>query len=164
MEAKHIKTGKLYSVINDNVTNCTNAHDGQRMVLYQDKDSGRLFVRDWGEFQLKFEVAPLHDQKLSQKEFKSAFELSSTHEQHEALHKFSNSIEREKEMHTLKMLTAINSEIFNTKIDDIFSPENVQSRLSAYAKLMDELRLKPLTCKGEVDNISYQVGNNEDQD
>ena len=51
------KTGKLYNVISYDVTNATNAQDGQYMVLYCCENDGKreLFVRDSLEFMEKFE-------------------------------------------------------------------------------------------------------------
>lgn len=48
----HKKTGNTYTVITSNVINCTNAQDGQQMVLYT-KD-GMWFVREKKEFEEKF--------------------------------------------------------------------------------------------------------------
>ena len=48
----HKKTGNVYTVITSNVINCTNAQDGQQMVLYT-KD-GMWFVREKKEFEEKF--------------------------------------------------------------------------------------------------------------
>lgn len=48
----HKKTGNIYNVITSNVINCTNAQDGQQMVLYT-KD-GMWFVREKKEFEEKF--------------------------------------------------------------------------------------------------------------
>jgi len=49
----HLKTGNTYYVL-DNVLNCTNKSDGQKMVLYTDGTT--LFVREKEEFWNKFEV------------------------------------------------------------------------------------------------------------
>jgi len=53
-QAKNIKNKQLYQVLDVNVANCTNANEGQRMVLYQ-KD-GVKFVREFSEFIEKFEL------------------------------------------------------------------------------------------------------------
>lgn len=57
------KTGKLYVVTDDHVTNCTNANDGQIMVEYrplmgQERTPGRIpkYVREFNEFHEKFEL------------------------------------------------------------------------------------------------------------
>lgn len=50
----HIKSGDIYTVIDRSITNATNGDaDGQMMVLYHNK-AGRLFVREQGEFAVKF--------------------------------------------------------------------------------------------------------------
>lgn len=48
------KNGKLYSVIGQAI-NCTNAQDGQRMVIYELPGCDFTFVRCLYEFQEKFE-------------------------------------------------------------------------------------------------------------
>lgn len=57
---RHKKTGQLY-VAACIATNCTNAQDGERMVLYRKKTdlttSARWFVREIEEFLEKFEPA-----------------------------------------------------------------------------------------------------------
>jgi hypothetical protein len=50
---KHIKSGDIYTVINNTIINTTNANDGELMVLYHNKD-GKLFVREIIEFHEKF--------------------------------------------------------------------------------------------------------------
>ena len=52
LPAVHKKTGNIYFILR-HVTNCTNAQDGQEMILYMNKE-GRLFVRDSDEFFEKF--------------------------------------------------------------------------------------------------------------
>lgn len=53
----HKKTGKEYTILDDNIINCTNANDQERMVLYVNNDDiSRLFVRKYEEFLEKFEV------------------------------------------------------------------------------------------------------------
>lgn len=52
-QVKNIKTGRVYYVIDDNVTNATNKDDGTRMVLYA--RDGNWYVREYEEFNLKFE-------------------------------------------------------------------------------------------------------------
>ena len=49
--ATHRKTGNTYKVIGDTL-NCTNAQDGQVMVLYERE--GKTFVRELSEFLDKF--------------------------------------------------------------------------------------------------------------
>lgn len=50
------KKGTYYLLLNDNVKNCTNANDGQIMVLYKSEDEPELFfVREKEEFFIKFE-------------------------------------------------------------------------------------------------------------
>ncbi|XDD48585.1 hypothetical protein AB3N60_19285 (plasmid) [Leptospira sp. WS39.C2] len=53
---RHKKTGNLYLVIED-VKNCTNANDGQRMFYYCEygKENPLKFVREKSEFLEKFE-------------------------------------------------------------------------------------------------------------
>jgi hypothetical protein len=55
----HIKTGVEYEVITDAI-NCTNARQGERLIVYRKKDrtskDGHLtFVRSFKEFDKKFE-------------------------------------------------------------------------------------------------------------
>ena len=50
------KKGTLYELLNDSVINCTNANDGQIMVMYKSLDNPKLiFVREKQEFFVKFE-------------------------------------------------------------------------------------------------------------
>lgn len=51
----HFKTGKYYQVIGL-AENCTNANDGQIMVIYRPNDpfSTSTYVRDYNEFISKF--------------------------------------------------------------------------------------------------------------
>ena len=53
MRFRNKKNQKLYTVLNMDVINCTNAVDGQQMVLYT--IDGLQFVREYGEFMEKFE-------------------------------------------------------------------------------------------------------------
>ena len=49
------KNGNLYEVIREDVINCTNANDGQIMVMYKSLNNPeKLFVREISEFQNKF--------------------------------------------------------------------------------------------------------------
>ena len=52
-EVIHKKTCSRYFVINKSIRNCTNAQDGQMMVMYKNKD-GNIFVREAEEFWEKF--------------------------------------------------------------------------------------------------------------
>ena len=53
---KNKKKGTYYVLLNDNVKNCTNANDGQIMVLYRSEDEPDLyFVREKNEFFIKFD-------------------------------------------------------------------------------------------------------------
>lgn len=45
---KHVKTGRIYSILNDYIINTTNAHEGGPMVLYT--DGKQEFVRTAAEF------------------------------------------------------------------------------------------------------------------
>lgn len=45
---KHVKTGRIYSILNDYIINATNAHEGGLMVLYT--DGKQEFVRTAAEF------------------------------------------------------------------------------------------------------------------
>lgn len=63
MDYIHLKTGKIYDVVSLDVTNATNAQDGQRMVVYIGNlrnGSGKkgVFVREYEEFQKKFRPKP----------------------------------------------------------------------------------------------------------
>lgn len=62
---ENIKTGVLYEVVNDNVTNRTNANDGQKMILYKDV-KGNPYVREEKEFHEKFKPAKEHTMYLAQ--------------------------------------------------------------------------------------------------
>lgn len=57
---RHKRTGQLYVAVTV-ATNCTDAQDGERMVLYRKKSelttSTRWFVREIEEFLEKFEPA-----------------------------------------------------------------------------------------------------------
>ncbi|MDO5306092.1 MAG: hypothetical protein Q4E87_11005 [bacterium] len=53
MKYRNLKKGTVYEVLQTDVINCTNAQDGQRMVLYT---NGELtFCREENEFYQKFE-------------------------------------------------------------------------------------------------------------
>jgi hypothetical protein len=52
---RHIKSGTLYQVIEDNVVDATNGEHKKAMVLYKHVDAEQLYVRDWVEFMEKFE-------------------------------------------------------------------------------------------------------------
>ena len=50
------KKGTYYELLSDNIINCTNANDGQIMVMYKSLDNPKLtFVREKEEFFIKFE-------------------------------------------------------------------------------------------------------------
>lgn len=52
---KHLKTGNIYTMLRDDIINCTNANDEQIMVLYKREDKpDLLFVREKEEFYKKF--------------------------------------------------------------------------------------------------------------
>ena len=54
---KNIKNQNIYEVIREDVINCTNANDGEVMVLYKSEKSPDLvFVREKSEFLQKFEL------------------------------------------------------------------------------------------------------------
>ena len=54
---RNIKNGNLYEVIREDVINCTNANDGQVMVMYKSTEHPELlFVREKSEFHIKFEA------------------------------------------------------------------------------------------------------------
>ena len=53
MKYRNLKKDTVYEVLQTDVINCTNAQDGQRMVLYT---NGELtFCREENEFYQKFE-------------------------------------------------------------------------------------------------------------
>ncbi len=58
MEYIHLKSKKIYDVVSLDVTNATNAQDGQRMVVYigdkRDGSGKSIFVREFNEFNEKF--------------------------------------------------------------------------------------------------------------
>jgi hypothetical protein len=52
---RNIKNGNLYEVVREDVINCTNATDGEVMVLYKSEEHPEmLFVREKTEFYIKF--------------------------------------------------------------------------------------------------------------
>ena len=51
--AVHLKTGNEYTVVGEAI-NCTNAQDGQHVVIYTRE--GQTFVREVHEFQNKFKA------------------------------------------------------------------------------------------------------------
>ena len=51
---KNKKNNLIYEIV-DEVINCTNDRDGQRMYLYKPANKNLLFVRDIKEFHEKFE-------------------------------------------------------------------------------------------------------------
>jgi len=55
---KHIKSGRIYYVLSDNIINATNEQDGQIMVCYigdkKDNNGCGVFVREKNEFTHKF--------------------------------------------------------------------------------------------------------------
>lgn len=54
---KNNKNGNMYVVIHPDITNCTNANDGQKMVLYNkvdDRYGKEPYVRETNEFLQKF--------------------------------------------------------------------------------------------------------------
>lgn len=55
---RHEKTGHKYVRLGV-ATNCTNAQDGQKMVLYKRADTdGPIFAREFNEFYEKFTMIP----------------------------------------------------------------------------------------------------------
>jgi len=58
---RHIKTGKLYIVLNMGVVNCTNAQEDQVMVAYKNRDFNYVFVREKEEFLAKFELTDIDE-------------------------------------------------------------------------------------------------------
>lgn len=52
---RNIKNGNIYDVIREDVINCTNANDGDVMVLYKSENyPDKIFVREKNEFYVKF--------------------------------------------------------------------------------------------------------------
>lgn len=52
---RNLKNGKIYDVIREDVINCTNANDGEVMILYKNMDyPDKIFVREKSEFYVKF--------------------------------------------------------------------------------------------------------------
>ena len=45
----HLKSGKIYVILDEDVINCTNSAHDVEMVLYMN-DEGKLFVREKEEF------------------------------------------------------------------------------------------------------------------
>ena len=54
----HKKTGNVYSIVHDNVIECTNGREDRKYVVYQN-EAGMLFCREAGEFWQKFDLAHL---------------------------------------------------------------------------------------------------------
>jgi hypothetical protein len=54
LKARHLKSGKTYTIVNDSVINATNKNNDELMVLYT--DDTRFFVRECEEFFEKFEI------------------------------------------------------------------------------------------------------------
>jgi len=54
MNYKNKKNGSIYTALNYEIINATNAQDGEKMVLYTDNKGG-LYVREYREFMMKFE-------------------------------------------------------------------------------------------------------------
>ena len=53
-EVKHIKTGKIYRMYQDDAICSTNSNAGTRLVIYTDGIT--TFVRDYNEFYEKFKL------------------------------------------------------------------------------------------------------------
>lgn len=52
---RNLKNSKIYDVIREDVINCTNANDGEVMILYKNADyPDKIFVREKNEFYIKF--------------------------------------------------------------------------------------------------------------
>lgn len=52
---RNIKNGNIYEVIREDIINCTNANDGDIMVLYKNNNiPDKIFVREKKEFYIKF--------------------------------------------------------------------------------------------------------------
>ena len=49
---RHLKTGKHYYVIRDDLIQCTNGCEGEKYVMYS--DGIRMYVREFEEFHQKF--------------------------------------------------------------------------------------------------------------
>ena len=49
------KNCKKYFIINKSIRNCTNAQDGQIMIMYRNEE-GEIFVREFNEFWDKFVI------------------------------------------------------------------------------------------------------------
>ena len=50
------KNKNIYFIINEDIINCTNSQDGQKMVLYSTIDFKMFFVREINEFNNKFTI------------------------------------------------------------------------------------------------------------
>lgn len=55
MKAVNNKSGKIYEIITMELVNCTNALEGQLMVLYKDS-ANKLYCREIVEFFEKFKI------------------------------------------------------------------------------------------------------------
>jgi hypothetical protein len=58
-KVKHLKTGNMYYLLNNQVIECTNGREDIEYVLYMNTD-GKLFCRERSEFSQKFE--PVNEQ------------------------------------------------------------------------------------------------------
>lgn len=50
---KHNKTGNTYTLLNDDLIECTNGREEKKYCLYANQE-GKIFVRERGEFYNKF--------------------------------------------------------------------------------------------------------------
>lgn len=66
---KNIKTGKIYRVVSFNARNCTNANDGQEMIVYTENETGNIYTREKTEFLEKFEFVDALDLEKLKREF-----------------------------------------------------------------------------------------------
>jgi len=64
---KNKKNGLPYVIV-DEVINCTNDQDGQKMYLYRPANKNLLFVREKNEFHEKFEKFVVRGPKMSEGE------------------------------------------------------------------------------------------------
>lgn len=54
---RNLKNDNIYRVLETDIINCTNANDGQKMVMYisMSNEDDMIFVREQSEFFMKFE-------------------------------------------------------------------------------------------------------------
>lgn len=65
---KHLKTNNLYEIIKDDILNCTNKDNEERMVLYIKYPfiGDKIFVREYSEFHRRFKLYEINSSDKSE--------------------------------------------------------------------------------------------------